>query len=93
MKVSNSSKPNFSPASERRDGCAGLVDIRHRKEKYGKADPVTKARKTRALFAAMQELDLTEALLITRDYSETLSDEDKTIRIIPFYAWALKQWQ
>lgn len=54
------------------------------------ADPVTKVRETRALFSAMQELDLAEALLIARDHSEMLTDKGRTIRIIPFYAWAME---
>lgn len=55
------------------------------------ADPGTRNREIRALLAAMQELDLTEALLITRDHSETLSENGKTIRMMPFYVWALEQ--
>lgn len=56
-------------------------------------DLLTRNRETRALHAALQELDLSEATIITRDSSETLFDAGKTIRIIPFYAWALEQPQ
>ncbi|MFQ5652623.1 MAG: ATP-binding protein, partial [bacterium] len=54
-------------------------------------DPMTRNREIGALLSAMQQLDLQEAKIITRDNSQTLSEEGRTIRMIPFYAWALEQ--
>lgn len=54
-------------------------------------DPTTRKREIGALFSAMQELDLSEAVIITHNSNETLSEAGKTIRIIPFYTWALEQ--
>ena len=56
-------------------------------------DPTTRNRETTAVLSAMQELDLSEATIITRDSSETRSEEGKTIRVIPFYTWALDEKQ
>ncbi|MFQ5632369.1 MAG: ATP-binding protein [bacterium] len=53
--------------------------------------PATRKREIGALLSAMQELDLSEAVIITHDSNETLSDKSKTIRVIPFYTWALEQ--
>jgi predicted AAA+ superfamily ATPase len=53
--------------------------------------PATKERETRAAFAAMQELNLARATIITRDETETLVDRGKTLHIIPFYRWAIER--
>ncbi|MFQ5641146.1 MAG: ATP-binding protein [bacterium] len=54
-------------------------------------DPLTRNREIGALLSAMQEFDIPEAKIITRDNSETQSEKGRTIRMIPFFAWALQQ--
>jgi hypothetical protein len=39
----------------------------------------------------MQELDIGSATIITRDESETLADNGRSVRILPFYHWAIEQ--
>jgi predicted AAA+ superfamily ATPase len=47
-------------------------------------------RETRAALAAMQELNLARATIITRDETDTLVKQGKTLHIIPFYRWAIE---
>jgi predicted AAA+ superfamily ATPase len=54
-------------------------------------DPVTKERETRAISSAMQELNLPHATIITRDETDTPLDAKRSIRLIPFYRWAVEQ--
>jgi hypothetical protein len=53
-------------------------------------DPATKERETRALSSAMQESNLTEATIVTRDETNTIVDARRSIRIIPLYRWAIE---
>ncbi len=53
--------------------------------------PSTKERETRAALAAMQELRLAQAMIITRDETETLAEDGKNLHIIPFSRWAIEQ--
>ena len=53
-------------------------------------DTSTKERETRAALAAMQELKLAHATIITRDETDTLVEQRKTLHIIPFYRWAIE---
>ena len=53
-------------------------------------EPSTKERETRAALAAMQELKFAHATIITRDETDTLVEQGKTLHIIPFYRWAIE---
>ncbi|MCI0695197.1 ATP-binding protein [candidate division KSB1 bacterium] len=54
-------------------------------------DPATKERETRASSLAMQELNLANVTIITRNETDTLVDAGRSIRIIPFHRWAIEQ--
>jgi len=54
------------------------------------SDPTTKERETRASLVAVQELNLANATIVTRDETDTLVDAGKSIHIIPFYRWAIE---
>jgi predicted AAA+ superfamily ATPase len=53
-------------------------------------DPATKERETQASWLAMQELNLPNATIVTRDETDTLVDGRRSLRIIPFYRWAIE---
>jgi len=53
-------------------------------------DPATKVRETQASWLAMQELNLPNATIVTRDETDTLVDGRRSLRIIPFYRWAIE---
>jgi hypothetical protein len=55
------------------------------------SDPATKERETRASWLAMQELNLANATIITRDETDTLFDAGRSLRLIPFYRWAIER--
>lgn len=51
-------------------------------------DPATKERETKASWLAMQELNLLNATIVTRDETDTLVQAGSSLRLIPFYRWA-----
>jgi len=54
-------------------------------------DPATQERETRASLSAMQELNISNAIIISRDETNTLVDVGKSIHLIPFWRWAIDQ--
>lgn len=52
-------------------------------------DPKTRQREVDSLWLAMQEINLSEATIITRNETNIFTKADRTIYVIPFYAWAL----
>lgn len=54
-------------------------------------DSATKARETRALLSAMQELNHAAATIITLDETETINDAERRIHVVPFYRWTIEQ--
>lgn len=52
-------------------------------------DPATRDREVNSLGLAMQELGLSEATIITRNERDIIANENGTIYVIPFWAWAL----
>ncbi|MCX7114564.1 MAG: ATP-binding protein [Gammaproteobacteria bacterium] len=51
--------------------------------------PETRERELRALWMSMDELQLNQGLILTRDYEETITNGDRTIEIRPVYEWLL----
>ena len=54
------------------------------------SSPEARARELRALQAAMAELDLTEALLVTRDEAGEHEGPAGRVRVVPAWAWTLQ---
>ncbi|MCD4664775.1 MAG: ATP-binding protein [Bacteroidales bacterium] len=52
-------------------------------------DISTKTRETSALWLAMDELALSQSIIITRNEHDKIEKAGKTIRIIPFWDWAI----
>ncbi|MBU4445708.1 ATP-binding protein [bacterium] len=53
--------------------------------------PDTRKREVKSMIRAMEELALSDATIITRYERETISQGNKTIRIVPFYVWSLEK--
>ncbi len=51
----------------------------------------TRDRELDSLFEAMEELDCSEAQIVTAWEEETIVVDEKTIRVIPAYKWLLKR--
>ena len=54
-------------------------------------DPATRNREVDSLDLAMQELGLSEATIITRNERDIIAHENRTIHVIPFWAWTLEK--
>lgn len=52
-------------------------------------EPRTKARELDSLWLAMQELNVLEATIITRNEEDMFKKNKYNIRVIPFWKWAL----
>lgn len=52
-------------------------------------EPRTKARELDSLWLAMQELNILEATIITRNEEDMFKKNKYSIRVIPFWKWAL----
>jgi hypothetical protein len=52
-------------------------------------NPATLERETRSLLEAMDELDMKEAAIINLDDKRDLKHVNKTIHVLPAYAWFL----
>jgi len=52
-------------------------------------DVAAKNRELRAMWDSMNELDLHESFLITRNERDTMKNENKVIHVIPFWEWAI----
>ena len=50
----------------------------------------TKEREIKALNAAMKELNISHALILTHDEEEIIENEGKKIKVIPVWKWLLK---
>ncbi len=57
------------------------------------ADPSTKSREVNALWSAMDELNIPQAKIITRNEINTFSNANKAIQVIPFYRWAIETFE
>jgi predicted AAA+ superfamily ATPase len=63
---------------------AGLIQVTQHLE-----NKETKDRETRALFTAMEELHLSEALILSEEGQGELREGSKTIQMMPIYQWLL----
>ncbi|MBI5399959.1 ATP-binding protein [Candidatus Saganbacteria bacterium] len=54
-------------------------------------DEGTKNREIRALMAAMEELKIDQALILTEDSEQTIKIKNKTIHVTPIYKWLLEK--
>jgi uncharacterized protein len=54
-------------------------------------DPATRTRELDALCEAMDELDVSSSLIITRDAEEHFLAHEKIIKLMPFWKWALQE--
>ena len=53
------------------------------------SDPVTRKRELKALFEAMAESGLKQAIVIALDHDERINTESGSIHILPAWAWSL----
>jgi len=53
-------------------------------------DQKTKSREIDSLCLAMEELNISNATIITRNERDILSKSNREIQVIPFYSWALE---
>jgi predicted AAA+ superfamily ATPase len=53
-------------------------------------DETTRQRETRALDAAMRELGIEEATIVTMNDAESIQTDAGTIRVIPAWRWLIE---
>jgi predicted AAA+ superfamily ATPase len=54
------------------------------------SEPRTRNRELRALFAAMEETNVAEGHLLTLNNDEIITDEARTITVLPAWKWILR---